>query len=169
MFRCFIFISLLVSASACTDNTGAALMNNVRWPNLPMTLLAQTKLSEDAASHWRLVNVWATWCEPCRKEMPLLEQLGDAMKDEGLSVILVSIDVDLNLVREFALQYQLRSPIYIASQSDVERLLNNSIYPITYLIAPNNEIKKIYIGVKKWTAPEMIGELKQYMRGSAQL
>lgn len=135
------------------------------WPDLPMTRVNAHNASVDISTDWRLVNVWATWCVPCRKEMPMLEHLGETMKKQGLAVILVSIDADLNLVREFALQYQLQSPIYIASRSDVEQLLHTSMYPTTYLIGPNNEIKKIYLGVKKWNSAQMIAQLKDEMSG----
>lgn len=61
-----------------------------------------------------VINFWATWCKPCVKELPYLEQLNEEMKDEKVRVILVSLDFDTDLetkVKPFLEERQLQSDV----------------------------------------------------------
>ncbi len=67
-----------------------------------------------------VLNFWATWCQPCRKEMPLLVQLQSEYKDRGVQFIAVATDdlADKNLVKEFALKYKLNFPVWIGATTE---------------------------------------------------
>lgn len=61
-----------------------------------------------------VINFWATWCKPCVKELPYLEQLNEELKDEKVRVILVSLDFDTDLekkVKPFVKERQLKSDV----------------------------------------------------------
>jgi len=136
------------------------------WPNLNTTPLfpEQADQSKQASGQWLFVNVWATWCEPCRKELPWLQTLAGQFEKSSFSVQLISIDTDLNLVKEFLLQYHIDLPVDLSSREDVERLLNNAGYPVSYLINPKGKIIKVYTGVKAWHSAEMLKELQETMK-----
>jgi len=125
---------------------------------------SQALQSEQAKGQWLFVNVWATWCEPCRKELPWLQTMANQFDAKLFSVQLISIDTDLNLVKEFLLQYDINLPVYISTQQEVERLLNNTTYPISYLINPHGRIVKTYSGVKEWHSASMLTALKTTMK-----
>lgn len=90
-----------------------------------------------------LINFWATWCEPCRGEMPVLQQLSDSLDPERFAVIGVSVDEDSNLIREFMLQYKIRFHNF---QDDNFRiasdLLGIQTYPQTFIVSPQGVITR---------------------------
>jgi thiol-disulfide isomerase/thioredoxin len=69
-----------------------------------------------------LVNVWATWCGPCREEFPDLLRLERELRDRGLRVVLVSADFDdqLPAVRRFLASHDVDFPSYIKTGDDME-------------------------------------------------
>ena len=61
-----------------------------------------------------VLNVWATWCGPCRKEMPALQALAGRLKEYGIDVVALSVDDDLKLMEEFLLKYAITLPTPVA-------------------------------------------------------
>jgi len=90
-----------------------------------------------------LINFWATWCAPCREEMPVLQKLSDSLDPEGFAVIGISVDEDRNLIREFLLQYEIRFPNY---QDDKLRLASELLgiktFPETFIVSPRGVITR---------------------------
>jgi len=88
-----------------------------------------------------LINFWATWCVPCREEMPGLQRLSDNLDPERFSVIGISVDEDHNLIREFMLQYDIRFPNF---QDEKFRLASDLLgiktYPETFIVSPRGVI-----------------------------
>ena len=90
-----------------------------------------------------LINFWATWCAPCRSEMPELQKLSESLDADRFAVIGVSVDEDSNLIREFLLQYK----IYFRNfQDDNFRLASEQLgiktYPETFIVSPRGVITR---------------------------
>lgn len=95
-----------------------------------------------------LINFWATWCAPCRKEMPELQRLSDRLNPAYFVVIGISVDEDINLVREFMLQYG----IHFANLQDKNFLLASDLlgiksFPETLIVSPNGVITRRISGI----------------------
>jgi len=108
-----------------------------------------------------VVNFWASWCPPCRKEMPALQGLDDAMDRQHFRVIGVSVDEDKNLMREFLIQHQ----IHFDNFHDADRhlafeLLGIRNYPETFIISPEGLIVMRIVGEQLWNS-EMVHNLLQ--------
>lgn len=89
-----------------------------------------------------LINVWATWCAPCRIEMPSLEVLHQAYKGRGLRVIAISID-DANqdpLIREFVREQRLTFDILHDASAAVMEQLKAEGLPQSYLVSRSGHI-----------------------------
>ncbi len=102
-----------------------------------------------------VVNVWATWCEPCRREMPSLERLSRAARAQGLTVIGITADTDLNLAREFALRHELTFVNF--SDPDLARArvtLGIKALPETFVIDKEGRIVARALGARDWSADE---------------
>lgn len=98
-----------------------------------------------------LFNFWATWCPPCRSEMPALQTLADRMAARGMRLAGISVDDDRNLVREFVLQERIAFTVLI----DRERVLAESAlrltaYPTSFLIGADGMIRDVMVGVRPW-------------------
>ena len=108
-----------------------------------------------------IVNFWATWCEPCRREMPELDRLSAAARPHGIVVVGVTVDTDLNLAREFVLRHRLR----FTNLSDPEmRLARDALgigaFPETFLVGPEGKIAARFTGARDWTGAAAAGALK---------
>ena len=111
-----------------------------------------------------LINFWATWCAPCREEMPALQALSDALDPSQFAVIGISIDEDANLVREFMLQYDIRfANFHDADQRIAAELLAIETYPETFIVSPAGIITR-RIGE---ALPRDIGVIVQSLEAAA--
>ena len=156
-------VTVVLALQACGDGKQNISAAGGIFP-LP-ALAAMTPLDERRAElddKILLINFWATWCSPCREEMPDLQELSDAFGRENFAVIGVSIDEDGNLAREFLLQNGIR----FANFQDREQALSAgqlgiSVLPATYLVDPDGEILARVDGVRAWnreTLKELLGD-----------
>lgn len=95
-----------------------------------------------------VVNLWASWCPPCRAEMPALERLYEAYRDKGLEVLAVNMTAQDNLgdARSFVEQYGLSFPILIDSGGLVANLYHLRALPTTFFIDRDGVIQRVVIG-----------------------
>jgi peroxiredoxin len=107
------------------------------------------KLS-DHRGKWVFINFWATWCPPCRDEMPSMEMLNRRFKDQGLVMIAVSVDdSEAELARFFGDEKPSFTVLW-----DREKAAANSYssrkFPESYLISPDGRIAAKYVGPRDW-------------------
>lgn len=101
-----------------------------------------------------LINFWATWCPPCRAEMASLERLHQALGPAGLAVYAISVDEDLNLVREFVLQQRLGFPVlHDRGRGVTEERLGIRVFPTTLLVRRGGAVAEVVLGERTWDAP----------------
>jgi peroxiredoxin len=102
-----------------------------------------------------LLNIWATWCEPCREEMPTMEALHRDLEDEGLAIVAVSVD-DPNAmptIRQFVQEYGLTFDV-LHDQSQLFRGVYRYFgVPETYVIDRKGVIRRKEIRYHDWNAP----------------
>jgi peroxiredoxin len=101
-----------------------------------------------------LLNIWATWCEPCREEMPSIERLHRAFGPQGFRVVAVSIDESgPDVVRQFQQQYALTFDILHDRARAIERIYQTTGVPETFIINRDGRIVKKMIGAHDWASP----------------
>jgi thiol-disulfide isomerase/thioredoxin len=100
-----------------------------------------------------LVNFWATWCRPCRAEMPSLDRLYRQAMARGLEVLAVSVDSDVQLVREFVLQTGVSFPVLLDRSGEATRdALAISAFPTTVLVERSGAVAGVVVGEREWDA-----------------
>jgi cytochrome c biogenesis protein CcmG/thiol:disulfide interchange protein DsbE len=101
-----------------------------------------------------ILNIWATWCEPCQVEIPKLEKLYQEYGDKGLKLVAVSIDdyVSEDSIRSFARTYGMTFEILHDSTHAIERQYQATGYPETFVIGKEGTIRKKWIGPDDWTS-----------------
>lgn len=99
-----------------------------------------------------LLNVWATWCGPCREEMPSMQRLYQSLKGQPFEILAVSIDtrgaVD---VEPFIKRLALSFPILLDTEKEVPSLYQTTAVPESFIIAPDGTIAKRIIGPLDWS------------------
>ncbi|MGA7160607.1 MAG: TlpA disulfide reductase family protein [Bacteroidota bacterium] len=98
-----------------------------------------------------LINFWATWCGPCKRELPDLVSLHDEYKDKNIKIIGISVDRDgdvLNLVHTFAVQSNLAYPIVIDNGELEQAFGGIRGIPTSFFVNKNGEIVKKMIGMQ---------------------
>ncbi|MGQ0441895.1 MAG: TlpA family protein disulfide reductase [Methylophilaceae bacterium] len=96
-----------------------------------------------------VLNFWATWCPPCREEMPELSELNTQYRDKNVIVIGIAID-DIGLVNEFRQETKVSYPLLAAENGGMELASglgnNKGVLPYTVIINSDGAIKKTYFG-----------------------
>ncbi len=97
-----------------------------------------------------LLNFWATWCAPCKREMPALDKLHNRYKKRGFRVIAVSIDNDKAAIEEFLRKIPLSFTILHDMKIEAAKRYKVYAYPTTFLIDRKGTIRKKFIGEEDW-------------------
>ena len=129
----------------------------------------ETMSLADFKSSLVLLNIWATWCAPCRREMPTLDRLQATLGGPDFQVVALSLDrKGLPVVQEFYAELGLETlPIYVDESGDAQRALSVLGLPTTLLLdRDGNEIGRL-LGPAEWDSPEMVGLLREYLKRSA--
>lgn len=125
---------------------------HVNWKALNLTSLQGEPVSIDKYKGKVVVlNVWATWCKPCIEEMPSMDRLQQLYPDK-IAVVTVS-DEEADKLQKFRSR-QPYSFTYLKANSPLaEQQL--TVYPTTYILNPNGDIKEIYLGAQAWDSESM--------------
>jgi thiol-disulfide isomerase/thioredoxin len=136
--------------------SGAAAQELTPWTDGPTPPLALTDQHGTAhaltAYHGRvvLVNFWATWCEPCREEMPALQQLQNALGKERFVVLAVNYGESTGKVQEFVGTVPMDFPILLDRDTDVAKAWQVRILPTSFVLGPDGSIRYRAIGTLDW-------------------
>lgn len=113
-----------------------------------------------------LLNFWATWCPPCRAEMPSLERLGRILGDENFEILAVSVDEQWSDIDRWKNRPKSFVTILLDEEGFVSTLYGVYRLPLTYLIDRDGTILKKYLGPREWDDSEVVQEILQQARGN---
>ena len=101
-----------------------------------------------------LLNFWATWCPPCRDEMPSMEALYQRYKDSGLEIVAVNVREDSARVQAFMASYRLSFPAVLDADGRVSTVYGVRALPTSFLINKEGKIVARLVGFSNWDTPE---------------
>jgi cytochrome c biogenesis protein CcmG/thiol:disulfide interchange protein DsbE len=108
-----------------------------------------------------VLNFWATWCPPCVEEMPSLVQMQSRLKDKGVTVLAVSLDIDGDAYQKFIKDNRI-DLLAIRDPKQVSNSLYGTFkFPETYIIDRQGMVRRKFIGAVDWTNPEIVGYLSR--------
>jgi cytochrome c biogenesis protein CcmG/thiol:disulfide interchange protein DsbE len=112
-----------------------------------------------------LVNIWATWCIPCREEMPSMQKLYDSLGARGFRIAAISIDEGgPDQVIAFARKLDLTFDILHDRSGQVERLYQTTGVPESFLLDRRGRLVKRVIGAHDWSSPANIGTVERLLK-----
>lgn len=122
-----------------------------------------------------LLNIWATWCAPCREEMPSMQRLYEDFEDEDFEIVAVSVDArpgetDANGnpggdIRAFVDQFGLTFPILHDPAGEIQRIYQTTGVPETFVIGKDGVIYKKVAGGTHWDADVNKGLIRRLLEG----
>ena len=123
-----------------------------------MGMDGETHTLEDLKGKFVLVNFWATWCNPCKVEMPLLEKLHQTLKSEKFTVLGLHVGPGPENIEEFKKLMPISFPIYV----DMDLEVNWGVpgLPTTFLMDPEGKLIYRAVGKREFASDEMVNFLK---------
>jgi thiol-disulfide isomerase/thioredoxin len=103
-----------------------------------------------------LVNFWATWCEPCRVEMPALQALQDKLGKERVVVLAVNYGESSEKVQQFVQRVSVDFPVLLDRHTEATRAWQVRVRPTSFVLGPDGQIRYSAVGMLDWSAPQVI-------------
>ena len=97
-----------------------------------------------------MINFWATWCPPCREEMPAMERLYRRHRERGFVLLAVSVDTDASLVRPFLEHHKLTFPVALDAKMELANTYGVRALPSSFLIDRNGYMTALALGPRPW-------------------
>jgi thiol-disulfide isomerase/thioredoxin len=110
-----------------------------------------------------LVNFWATWCEPCRAEMPSIERLRKAMDGKPFAVLAVNVGESGRVARDYAEKLPISFTVLLDRDGRTTRGWGARVLPASFLIGPDGAIRYSYLGELDWSGAEVRARIEALM------
>lgn len=145
-----------------------------RLPDYPVRTLAGDTLSlASLAGQPTVLNVWATWCPPCVREMPALQRVHEELGPRGVRVVAVSVDSEPGMinawgrpggnVREFVERLGLTFEILWDPSGDLETAYSLPGLPTTFLLDRRGQVVQKIVGWRQWDDPAHMTEIRRLL------
>lgn len=158
-------LAVLILLSGCgRESGGVTPQAGAQMPSVALTRLAGGESTSTDAFLGRplVVNFWATWCQPCRDEMPSLERLSRRLASRGIQVIGVTVDNDRYLATEFVRSHGLTFPVYAdGEKKQFQSSLRVVSLPETVLVTARGVIAARIVGARDWDSIESNRQLER--------
>lgn len=104
------------------------------------------------------MNVWATWCPPCRAELPDIEKLYKKMQGKPVEFVMLTVDEDLQAARDFMKKEGFSFPVY-APTGDLPKQFETQAIPVTFLIDADGKIVYRNEGMANYNSDEFVEQV----------
>jgi len=167
-----IIIVLLPATSSFAEDPFAALMLSPLDVGLPAPAIQLPTLngdrihSKDWAGHVVVLNFWATWCGPCKEEMPSLEQLYRRLQTRPFKLYAVTADIQPQAIKAFWQHLDLHFPVLLDEDGNVAQQLKVRTLPTTIIIGPDGRIYGRAMGPRDWDKASAVQLMENLMERS---
>ena len=154
-FQVFVFLSLFF---ALADLASAKIIEGETAPNFTLKNLEGKEVSlSEFRGKFVLINFWATWCGPCKIEMPSLETLYQRFKNKNFVMLAISNDMfGEAVVKPFVKAHKISFPILLDQRLKASNQFGVVSLPSTFMIDPKGKIIGALYGAEDWATPSNI-------------
>ncbi len=150
-------VALSLAVCAQAEKSGAMGKNYPQAPEFALKDLTGKNISlSDYRGKVVFLNFWATWCPPCRAEIPDFIEIYRDYQDKGMAIIGVSVDRDEEVVAGFVKKNEINYPVVMYTQKLISDYQPGNAIPVTIIIDPEGKIRFKKVGavdkgfLKKW-------------------
>ena len=157
-------LCLIVLASALSGAADLKL-----WPGGPTPGLELQELDgrghrlTDYRGKVVLVNFWATWCVPCRDEMPSIQHLKEKLAGRPFEVLAVNLDEPEARVRKFLTQIKVDFTVLLDPEKKVARAWDARILPASFVVGPDGRIRYSLVGDLDWADDHVVSRVAELL------
>jgi thiol-disulfide isomerase/thioredoxin len=116
---------------------------------------------KQSKAQWIFLHFWASWCGPCREEMPAIQRLAENIQDDKFNIVMINTAEDEDTIFEFLAAINVDLNSLMDADGQVTEVWKPRGLPTTFLINPKGEIKYQAIGGREWDSPEYIKFIQQ--------
>jgi len=167
----FCFISLLFINVSCTNDenlpVGLITLDGRPAPELKLNDFDGEPFDlENSKGHWVFVHFWATWCGPCRKEMPTIQTMAYIMEKTSLEIMMINTSEDEESVFNFmGIVAPDMTPLMDLDGKVTERWQPRGL-PSTFLVDPEGKLRYLALGGRQWDSPPFIRFLRRLINST---
>lgn len=111
-----------------------------------------------------MINFWATWCGPCRQEMPLLDDLYSRYQRVGFQLLGVNIDDDSRRAMQMVEDLGVNFPVLFDESKEVSRLYQVEAMPVTLILDRSGTVRHVHLGYKPGYEQKYLTEIRALLR-----
>ena len=111
-----------------------------------------------------MINFWATWCGPCRQEMPLLDELYTRYERVGFNLLGVNIDDDSRRAMQMIEELGVNFPVLFDAQKEVSKLYEVEAMPVTVLVDREGNVRYVHHGYKPGYEDKYLDQVRSLLR-----
>ena len=111
-----------------------------------------------------MINFWATWCGPCRQEMPLLDELYSRYQRVGFNLLGVNIDDDSSRAMRMVDELGVSFPVLFDARKEVSKLYEVDAMPVTVLVDREGNVRHVHHGYKPGYEQKYLDEIRSLLR-----
>ena len=111
-----------------------------------------------------MINFWATWCGPCRQEMPLLDDLYSRYQRVGFNLLGVNIDDDSRRAMQMIEELGVNFPVLFDEQKEVSQLYDVEAMPVTVLVDREGRVRHVHHGYKPGYEVKYLTQIRSLLR-----
>jgi peroxiredoxin len=111
-----------------------------------------------------MLNFWASWCGPCRTEMPLMDQIYKKYSPAGFTLLGVNVDTDSTDAQKFLSQVQVNFPIAYDRENKVSKMYDVAAMPSTVFIDRKGNVRALHRGYKAGDEAEYLAQIRSLIK-----
>jgi len=107
-----------------------------------------------------VLNFWATWCPPCREEMPAMNRAHKKLSNDNVVILAINVGEDEDTIFEFTGNYPVAFPLLMDKDGKVIKRYPVMGLPTTYIISPTGIVTHRTVGGREWDNDQLLNELR---------
>lgn len=133
-------------------------------PFLLQDLQGDTHRLTDYSGKVLVVNFWASWCAPCREELPLLNQIWSQLDGESVAMLAINVSDDREAVAAFLKDYPIDFDVLLDQHGDISRRWKVTGLPTTIVLDPYGRVSHRLVGKRDWESTDLLQLVRDLKR-----